>query len=1575
MDIYSNAFNFSSYINGSVDLRTGQYGCHIKLAAFNPQGPLEASRDISLGFSMFDTKNNGCGIGWRLSNTEFDESRRRLTLLSGEQYQTDLLPSVGGTLKIINHKLKDIVVKRPDTTTLQVVYNDGTIEILRRTGSTQPYRIVAILFENGERLTFRYGVTGLLERILNQKQEELLVLTYSNGNLSIADTRVDGGRYARVWFLYTNNRLTQVSAPFDRSEARGTASYVFEYRSAFRNGMVPIMRVRSPMGGEELITYAEQGHQYANNQFIPRVTSWVRTPAAKQPPMTLTYVYSPGRNFTGYPFSGGFREGEDNLYQVVGDYEYWTEERSLDSVGDTQLSATHTTYNKYHLLTEERVVREGTRTTTAIIYNTQPGQFPNQPPNFHLPKTIIKRYELVAGGTPREEIQHIETDDYGNELSRTEPSGIRTEYSYYPITGEPGKCPADPHGLFQRYLKQEKIISADTTVAPRITEQTHTQIQTAQGDYFVLQHAAARDGVVQTLHTYHEAADNFPLNGRLKSNTTTIDNLAQVTDFTYTFEDDTMTETRRFKGREVGQWLDSVRTLSLTNRRVLALTNAAGAKLVLSFDVTGRLTAESTAVGDPRVAGRQYTYHFATAGQQANLVTTDAQGNKVITYFDGMGRQVSTAQVLGEDTLRPISSRRYDGQGRCIEQTRIDYLGEAGQRALKTLFAYNAWGNPSRTTQPDGRVLIDEYDPLHHLKKTGVVGQAQWETIFNQYDQPARMVRVGVAGERLEMETRTYDGLGRCATVTNARQTRTTYTYDAFDRVVNTCETPTDGTAPRQRVTTYMAGTSEELVSAISVDAKRVGASTYDSLGRLTSQTRGVRDDAPGYTWEYSANSVNPNVFISPHGDRQVQTFDEQLDVLTEARTPGFAPMLFSHDPKNAARTVSQMSSFKHERTYDAYGHPLSDVQTADGKVLKQNHAYSPNGRLLQQTSIGGQSSSFEYDAQGRLERVVTGVMVMTQAYDDVGRLIQVSTAQTGNATAVDAKITFDAWGRESSRILDVSGRKFQRIASTYHPDGLLATRRILDAQEQLVIGETFAYDGYGRLSEYRCDGKEFPRDRLGRSVNRQCFQHDGLDNITQVDTYFADGTHDISKRSFTYNDPTQLSQVTHTHPAQTRILIYDVAGNLLEGAPGRVFTFNALDQLTAVQTDTFTYSYQYDAEFRQILAARGSEPAVRLAYADDRLDALIEGNKNIRYLRSADTVLARTGGVEGEQQHLVDASGSVRAIAAAGQPTLGRHYTPYGNAYFSPDDGKVRTMADLQLPAFNGERLDIPVNLYHLGNGRRAYDPELMVFLSPDPLSPFGEGGINSYAYCACDPVNRSDPEGLFLNLHHWLLTFAFLALSVAGVVTGGVALAAAAAAGTALTASIIAVVSASAGVVAGVLGVASLSVAEVDSQQGWDRSNHIENLNVAAVLFSLGSVFSSPKSITGYLSLTHDLYNATDHDHGPGSIDVKAHSEKPLNRGLMVPIKQAIGPSYKFTDAVGVSQFSKSYDVFRSNPKMGNLKMPPGRNQGSGAEPSQNRVRRFMDSQGDSANYVEEFRKEISRIRQPILSEWGRV
>lgn len=81
--------------------------------------------------------------------------------------------------------------------------------------------------------------------------------------------------------------------------------------------------------------------------------------------------------------------------------------------------------------------------------------------------------------------------------------------------------------------------------------------------------------------------------------------------------------------------------------------------------------------------------------------------------------------------------------------------------------------------------------------------------------------------------------------------------------------------------------------------------------------------------------------------------------------------------------------------------------------------------------------------------------------------------------------------------------------------------------------------------------------------------------------------------------------------------------------------------------------------------------------------------------------------------------------------------YTPFGfSSRRGPECPAVR---------FNGQYHEPLSGHYLLGNGYRLFNPVLMRFTSPDSLSPFGEGGFNSYGYCQGDPINRVDPSGHF--------------------------------------------------------------------------------------------------------------------------------------------------------------------------------------------------------------------------------------
>jgi RHS repeat-associated protein len=78
--------------------------------------------------------------------------------------------------------------------------------------------------------------------------------------------------------------------------------------------------------------------------------------------------------------------------------------------------------------------------------------------------------------------------------------------------------------------------------------------------------------------------------------------------------------------------------------------------------------------------------------------------------------------------------------------------------------------------------------------------------------------------------------------------------------------------------------------------------------------------------------------------------------------------------------------------------------------------------------------------------------------------------------------------------------------------------------------------------------------------------------------------------------------------------------------------------------------------------------------------------------------------------------------------------YTPFGYGGLDRSAGVM---------GFNGEARQPDSENYPLGNGHRTFNTVLQRFHSPDRLSPFTAGGLNSYAYCLGDPVNRVDPSG----------------------------------------------------------------------------------------------------------------------------------------------------------------------------------------------------------------------------------------
>lgn len=166
---------------------------------------------------------------------------------------------------------------------------------------------------------------------------------------------------------------------------------------------------------------------------------------------------------------------------------------------------------------------------------------------------------------------------------------------------------------------------------------------------------------------------------------------------------------------------------------------------------------------------------------------------------------------------------------------------------------------------------------------------------------------------------------------------------------------------------------------------------------------------------------------------------------------------------------------------------------------------------------------------------------------------------------------------------------------------------------------------------------------------------------------------------------------------------------------------------------------YHYDALDRLIGHAPANEAQHQRFYCKSRLATEIQGVLRHSIVQNGKLLLAqqqRSGNTLDTTLLATDQQRSVlHVVSKADQQQQSIVYSPYGHR--SAENGL------LSLLGFNGERRDPVTGHYLLGNGYRAFNPVLMRFNSPDSLSPFEKGGLNPYAYCLGDPINRADPNG----------------------------------------------------------------------------------------------------------------------------------------------------------------------------------------------------------------------------------------
>jgi RHS repeat-associated protein len=199
------------------------------------------------------------------------------------------------------------------------------------------------------------------------------------------------------------------------------------------------------------------------------------------------------------------------------------------------------------------------------------------------------------------------------------------------------------------------------------------------------------------------------------------------------------------------------------------------------------------------------------------------------------------------------------------------------------------------------------------------------------------------------------------------------------------------------------------------------------------------------------------------------------------------------------------------------------------------------------------------------------------------------------------------------------------------------------------------------------------------------------------------------------------------------------------EPAGTTTFTWNEENQLTQVTLPNgLTVSYRYDALGRRLQRTTNAGADERYVYdgADVLLDLNADWSVAATYLNGPgiDNHLRQTSATTGVAYFLSDHLGSTAALTdSAGSIVEQISYDSFGNRV-----GSSRTRY-----GYTGRERDPDTGqLYYRA---RFYDPQIGRFTSEDPIGL--SGGINSFAYVHNNPLNATDPSGLYeIDVHYYL-------------------------------------------------------------------------------------------------------------------------------------------------------------------------------------------------------------------------------
>ncbi|MGW6458219.1 DNRLRE domain-containing protein [Streptomyces sp. NPDC055078] len=489
----------------------------------------------------------------------------------------------------------------------------------------------------------------------------------------------------------------------------------------------------------------------------------------------------------------------------------------------------------------------------------------------------------------------------------------------------------------------------------------------------------------------------------------------------------------------------------------------------------------------------------------------------------------------------PANATTYEYQTR-VDGYSADLFRTTSPEGRTSQFGYDAFGNPTRVTDPKGVAtpsVPDDYTTKYEYNAHGLLtraidanGHPTTNSAFGPHGYPATTTdALGKA------TTYAYDERGQVREVTDALGKKTTQTYDVYGRplvhkepkdqqggVLITTPAPvydandnvTTSTAPNGAVSTAVYDDTDQITEATAprdsaTAAVRTSLYTYDKVGNLrtTTEPKGTltTTDPDDFKTVNAYDQLHQLVSVTNSaGDKVSYAYD------------GVGNLTTVTDPKKNATT--DPTDFTTKTAYDL-DHRVTTVTDAAGKSTSRK--YDKDSLVTETTDQENNTTHIAYDERGKQTEVRTPYEGTTHRtaryeYDQVGNATRQISPRGVNTAAPDdftSETTYDALNRPVRRYLPydpADPRHNQRVytETSYDAVGRVTRTSLPPSEGQTVRNDTdhqYYDNGWVKRSTDPWDiSTAFDYNELGQQTARTIASANGTASRTMGWSYYPDG-------------------------------------------------------------------------------------------------------------------------------------------------------------------------------------------------------------------------------------------------------------------------------------------------------------------------------------------------------------------------------------------------------------------------------------------------------------------------------------